>query len=600
MRKSKTKKISFFKQFFLMLKLIKKTSPGLFLVTILDIIVSATAAFPTILYPKYIIDALVTDECLEVVLILIFKMVAFSIGFSIMSVLLNTWRDFLSLKMGFILSNGVRKQSLNLDYDMFDNIDILDKQYFAFKVTDDNNFVSLLNSIRNFFVNLIILLGIVALTISVDFKILFVAIGVIILQTIFTSKSTKASLKYNEEGIPYMRRSEYITRIATRPFYRKDIILYNAKEYIIDKADSYNSFIFRYFKRLKRTQSATGLLDRLVSNLYNLFLYVFLAVCVISKTITVGDFSMYLSALNRFVSSCTGVVNSVISMRQKIQYFSYYDDFMGLKSKYSTGTMCLPEVISNESYTIKFENVYFKYPGCDTYVLENINFTIKSGEKLALVGANGAGKSTLILLLMRLYEPTKGSILLNGVDIKCIDYNEYISLFSSVFQDFNLFGYPVVENITFKEKNDSKSLEKVDYLIKSNGLHERISKMPNGINTYLTREIDPYGEKLSGGEGQKIAIIRSLYKDSKIIVLDEPTSALDPNAENEIYKKFSEMTSGKTAVFISHRLASTRFCDNVIMLEQGKIIEKGTHYELMDKKGKYYEMFSIQMKLYSE
>lgn len=597
--KSRKCSIHFIKQFVAMLRLIRKLSPMLFLITVLDIILSSCAAFPSILYPKYIIDALVSGERIENILFLILQMIILSLFFAVSGIVLNIWREHLSLKMGFTLSNGVNKKSLNLDFDMFDDISTLDKQYYAFKVANDNNFVSLLASIRNFFVNLIILLGIIALTVTVDPWILIVALVVIIIQTILTSVSTKANLKFNEEGYPYMRRWEYVSRLATRPFYRKDILLYDAKEYIISKLESYNQFIFSFFKKLQKVQCRTGLLNSIVSNSYQLVIYVFLAFRVVSTQLTIGDFSLYLSALNRFVSSCTGMVQNIIGIRQKIQYFTYYNEFMQLESKYSKGTVKASEIL-NEDYTLKFEHVYFAYPGCDRYVLEDINLKINAKEKIAIVGENGAGKSTLVLLMMRLYEPSKGRITLNGIDIREINYNDYMSLFSTVFQDYNLYGYSVIENITFRENNDEATIAEIHKLIKENGLEERIATMPHGINTFLTREIDPEGEKLSGGEGQKLAIIRALYKNSDFIIFDEPTAALDPNAEYSIYLKFAEMTVGKTAVYISHRLASTRFCDKVLLLEKGKIAEFGSHNELMENKGKYFDMFSTQMKLYSE
>jgi len=249
-----------------------------------------------------------------------------------------------------------------------------------------------------------------------------------------------------------------------------------------------------------------------------------------------------------------------------------------------------------KEHKIEFKNVSFKYPNGKNFVLKNINTVIDIGRKQALVGANGAGKSTFIKLLARLYEPTEGEILLDGIDIREYDYNEYVQLLSFVFQDFKLFAFTLGENVAasddFNPIKAEESLKKVSF-------GDRLKNMEAGLDTYLYKDVSEKGVEISGGEAQKIAMARALYKDAPIIVLDEPTAALDPIAEASIYEDFNNIVGDKTAIYISHRLSSCRFCDEITVFDDGGIVQKGTHQELLeDKDGKYFELWNAQAKYY--
>ena len=226
--------------------------------------------------------------------------------------------------------------------------------------------------------------------------------------------------------------------------------------------------------------------------------------------------------------------------------------------------------------------------------MKNVNLTIKNKEKLAIVGYNGAGKTSLVLLLTRMYDPTKGTIYLNGIDIKKINYRDYLKIFSTVNQDFSLFAFSLLENIAITDNVPPEKKDVITELFKNNGMEERLQKLYKGLNTPITKTLYASGVDLSGGERQKVAIIRALYKDSPVLILDEPTSALDPEAEHEIYQKFAEISEGKLTVYISHRIYSTRFCDKIAVLENGEIKEYGTYQELMRLKGLYYDLFEQQ------
>ncbi|NLV76680.1 MAG: ABC transporter ATP-binding protein, partial [Tissierellia bacterium] len=252
----------------------------------------------------------------------------------------------------------------------------------------------------------------------------------------------------------------------------------------------------------------------------------------------------------------------------------------------------------NKAPSIEFKNVSFKYGEDGDYVLKNFNFKIAPGEKIALVGVNGAGKTTIVSLLMRLLKPTEGEILVDGVSQDKYNIYDYYSLFSTVFQDIYIMPDTILNNITSGEENPD--MEKAYKALKDVGLLDFVNNLPEKENTYLVRTSRDNAIDLSGGQNQRLLLARALYKDGPISILDEPTAALDPIAESEIYEEYNEMTENKTAIFISHRLASTKFCNRILFLENGEIVEKGTHEELMEKNGKYREMFEIQSHYYRE
>ena len=252
---------------------------------------------------------------------------------------------------------------------------------------------------------------------------------------------------------------------------------------------------------------------------------------------------------------------------------------------------------ADHQYEIEFHDVSFQYPGSVSYALRHLNLKLTVGRRLAVVGMNGSGKTTMIKLLCRLYDPTEGVITLNGVDIKQYNYQEYMNIFSVVFQDFRLFGFTLGENVAMSTIVDES---RVSDCLQRAGLFERLSELPNGADTYLYKDYDSSGLDISGGEAQKVALARALYKDAAFVVLDEPTAALDPISEYEIYSRFDNLVKDKTTVYISHRLSSCRFCQDIAVFHEGELIQRGSHEELLvDEKGKYYELWQAQAQYYS-
>jgi len=301
------------------------------------------------------------------------------------------------------------------------------------------------------------------------------------------------------------------------------------------------------------------------------------------------------SSYTKLVESITGISKNVVNVKTESRYLSFFYDYMMIKNKRYEGTIPT-EKRDDNLFDIEFRDVSFKYANAEGYALSHVNQKIRLGTKNAVVGKNGAGKTTFIKLLCRLYEPTEGQILLNGVDIRYYDYEEYAKLFAIVFQDFNLFSFPLGENVAsgvdYDKARAAECLEKA-------GFKERLSKLEKGLDTPLFQYDDENGVEISGGEAQKIAIARSLYKDAPFVIMDEPTSALDPVAEYDIYQRFDQMVEGKTSVYISHRMSSCRFCDNIIVFDDGKIVEQGSHDQLMQNGGLYSELWNAQAQYYA-
>ena len=440
------------------------------------------------------------------------------------------------------------------------------------------------------------LIGIQNLLMMIIF--IVISFGIVKISSFFTKRD---KIKFSDAMAPTWRKMNYLESTTKNFDFAKDIRLFNMSNAFFNQLSGVNET----YKELNRKHHNRMVLWEVslgsVLIVQKILMYTWLVYNVVTGAYQISDFVLYVGLVSTFHAS-VGYVNWIYSdMRTNSLMINDYRNFVDWKEDRETADEKDGHIteINLDKFEFRFENVSFKYPGHDNYVLKNVNLTIKNGAKLAVVGVNGAGKTTFIKLMMKLYEPSEGRILLNDVDIKEYNREEYFKLFSPVFQNVECFAMPIYQNISFAEE-DKTDMNKINEVLEQSGLSEKINSYEKGIHTNLLKIFDKEGIDLSGGEKQRLAMARALYKDGKVIILDEPTAALDALAEDRMYREFENMIYGKTAVFISHRLGSTRFCDKIAMFEDGTIVEEGTHEELMAKNGKYAYMFGIQSQYYDE
>lgn len=408
-----------------------------------------------------------------------------------------------------------------------------------------------------------------------------------------SDKIGKRQVQMNLENERTNSLGMYLGNVIGTERYAKDIRLYKIQDYLYQKYSESLS-VCRAFTAYGIFEGKNNAVFSFVVQLLAGYIYVYVAVMALAGTISAGDVLMYAGAIITMMTSLQTILSLHNQIRYTNDYLKTYEEFIKRPNMHYDGTLPIEKRDDNR-YELSFKNVSFKYPGTDTYILKNISLKFHVGQKVALVGLNGAGKTTLIKLLLRLYEPTEGEIDLNGIDIGKYDYEEYLRIFSVVFQDFSLFDFPLDENIAGGE---GINRDKMDKVIGQVGLNKLVDKLPEKEHTVLYHE-NGEGVALSGGEAQKVAIARALYKNAPFIILDEPTAALDPITEAEIYENFDMLVGDKTAIYISHRMSSCKFCDRIIVLAEGCIAEEGNHEALINRNGVYAKLFSTQAQYYN-
>ncbi len=423
---------------------------------------------------------------------------------------------------------------------------------------------------------------------------------VIMITTIGTfwilKRNSDWSYKNKDNWTGLDRKIEYVMRIMGDFSQAKDLRIYGLGEWLFDVFNQTFTGRMNWRKTELLYNFKNDFLTALLSLTRDVVSYSLLVYVIIERGLTGADFVFYFGVVGGFSTWLSGMVNDFSELIKHNLGFCELREFLDYPNKTNRGKGI---EVPKDSFSIEFKNVSFRYEGNGEDTINNLSFKIEKGEKIAFVGVNGAGKTTLVKLICGLYEPSSGDILIDGKSIKEYNIFEYYRLFSVVFQDIFLMPQSVKNNIVGGEFNEFDK-DKLNNVIELAGLKTKLDNLPNGIETNLVKTVHEKAVEFSGGEIQRLALARALYKDGKALLLDEPTAALDPIAESKIYDRYNEMTKGHTSVFISHRLASTRFCDRIFMFEKGKIIEEGTHQSLMQKGGKYSEMFEVQSHYYKE
>lgn len=535
------------------------------------------------------------------------------------------WYYMINARMRIITERV--KKALSMNYQMFEEPDVLDMEQKAQQATggNDNGIEGMMHNIYDLGINAVLLLITLTTVVVLDWRML-IALGIVgLLQHLFFTYTVKKDRREVWDKLaPTWRKISYMQQSVQNFDYAKDIRLFSMKGWLSEKQhevlmEKQDKMLYSRTLWIYNSAFAHGL-----SMISTAVIYAVMIFAVVDKNLSIGNFTLYLGLAMNFTSAMFHTLNTLGTIKKNSHDVSYFRAFIDMQTEEKPGesfsalTMKNEDTVSSaltaenvdlpheflpipktDSYTFTFRNVCFRYAGAKQDALHNLNITFSAGERLAVVGLNGAGKTTFVKLLCRLYDPTEGEILLNGVDIRLFKRNDYYRLFAPVFQNVELFAFPMAENVSMLPSDQTDRDKSRECLIQS-GLGDKLAGLKDGVDTELLKIIHDDGIDLSGGEKQKLALARALYKNAPIMVLDEPTAALDALAEYNLYCNFDKIIGKKSAVYISHRLSSTRFCHHIAMFENGEMVEYGTHEELLHKDGAYAEMFRIQSQYYKE
>ena len=590
------KKYSFISNTIYFFSYVWNTDKKIVLVQILLTLLSVILPTLELFVPKILVDDISTKISLNFivndVIFLILIIITLKILISLLTYISNLNSDFLAKKFDLLFVNKV----MTLDFEILENATGRNEYQKAKNSFNENGVYGYINSIFNLLTNILGFLVYVRIIAELNIWIIPLLLAIESLGGVsaFIVRNLDQKTKSNRAAAD--RKLRYINNVAKDYIAAKDIKVYTMSNYLLklgkqflDERKYWTNKQYMFFLINNFTTALIGVVT--TGGTYGYLIYQ-----IIRNNMGAGEVVLYLGVIIGFAKWLSGIVDNIDVCGKANRGISDIRSFFDLKSLFQGDNILCEK--TTENY-IEIENVTYSYLNSDTQIINDVSLKIKPCEKIAIVGLNGAGKTTLIKLICGLYKPSTGAVLINGVDSKNISNELCFSNFSVVFQDIRWLPLSILENITMEEKLNSDET-KVWKVLEIVGLAEKVRCLPFGINTNLMKNLNSDGVNFSGGEMQKIAMARALYKNAPVFVLDEPTAALDPIAENEIYLQYNKILKDKTAIFVSHRLASTKFCDRIIFLKDGAIIEEGTHEELMNLGGAYAALFRIQSKYYEE
>lgn len=584
-----------------MFRLVWREKPHLFILYFMDIVFEVSMKMIEIILPKFIIDEVAAilgggaaEEHLPraalfaglIVGLHLIVIVFDNVNGQLMNFISQWFTEYIDIKIG--------EHAMKMDFEHTENPEALDTLNTAKEGMDwySGGVCGIMFALVMIVRNAAMLCGVITLILMTCPLLLPVQILSLIIITIFNARNN------NIDAASFLKLAKS-NRVFGYVLYQladfrlgKDIRLYESADMMCKKADSFaDEQIAAWTDRDRKKCKNSWVMD-IVNSFRDGLSYFYIGYMALTGAISIGDFSMCVASASTFYWSLHAIVTGIQDINKKCAYAHRYIEFMNYPAAMPKGSSS----VKQGEHIIEFVNVSFRYPRTENYVLRNINITIKPGEHLSIVGLNGAGKTTFVKLLCRLYDVTEGAILINGVNIKDYSEEEYRKLFAVVFQDFFLFAFSLRENIVLTGESDD---DRINEVLKQSGLYEDAQKLDNGLDTLLFKGFDEKGTDLSGGQRQKAAISRALYRNSPVVILDEPTAALDPVAEYDIYRRFNTLVGGKTTIYISHRLSSCKFCDRIAVFADDTIKEYGTHDQLVNRAGGIYaEMFAAQAQYY--
>ena len=587
------------KNFGYFMKMAWKTAPVYLIVMILNSLFSSAKLLLNIIFPKLLIDELVGDKNIEMLFLFGALIVLNNV---LMQLVTNTFKRYIDTKSTWLSDTMVKQMGekiMNLEYSYLEDPYYLDlKERAVFGIENQNTIESLINIFTSGLTHFITVVGLVSIMATLGpVLIIVLAVGVVLMLLLYQMGS-KAMIGVMQDIIPINRKIGYYMGLVMEKPLQKEIRLYDMQEMLTDCIRNGNETTCdRFSKGYRQMGKVYGGMSA-ISEFISAFTYAYVGIRTVTdflgKKLSLGSLSMYVSSAISFSSTVISFGEEIVMLMQVASFLDPYLELMMLEEETIEDKGIKFE---GDVETVEFRDVTFTYPKADKPVLRNISFEIKRGEKISIVGLNGAGKSTLIKLICRMYKADSGDILVNGRNIYDYDYMSYMNVISAVFQDYKLFNFSIEENISCNAAGGDE--ERVNRLIDEVGMREKVDELPNGIKSRFGKEYDEEGIEMSGGQGQKIAIARALYKKASMVILDEPASALDPIAEAEIYEKFNSLVEDKTAIYISHRMSSSVFCDKILIIDGGTVADFDTHENLMKKTDSlYYKLFDSQAQNY--
>lgn len=582
------------------LKLAQREKPLLFILYALNFFVNFGYGFLDVIMPKFIIDEAAAviggggAEHVRKAALYLGIFIGLHLLFNVLGNTLNAAINVAKEWFNEYVDVRIGEHAMAMDHENTEDPEALDTLQKAKEGMDwySGGVVGILDALSQIIYQAALLCG-VSVVILLTCPLLFpIQIVSLIIISIFNAKNNEI------EKTSFLRLAKS-NRVFGYVLYElasfrlgKDIRLYESADMMCSKAEHFSDLQSKEWIEMSTKECKNSWVMDIVNSFRDGISYFYIGYLALKKVITIGDFSMCISGASTFYWSLHRIITGVQDLSKRCSYAHRYIEFMAYPAAMVKGDKPVKKV----EHVIEFVNVGFKYPRSENYVLKNINIKIASGEHLSIVGLNGAGKTTFIKLLCRLYDVTEGEILIDGVNIKEYDQEEYRRLFAVVFQDFQLFAFSLRENIALCSEADD---DRINEVLKQSGLYDDAQKLEHGLDTTLFKSFDEKGTELSGGQKQKTAISRALYKNAPIVILDEPTAALDPVAEYDIYRQFNTLVGGKTAIYISHRLSSCKFCDKIAVFAEDTIKEYGTHDQLVNIPGGIYsEMFAAQAQYY--
>lgn len=586
------KKKTLFTNALFVIKYTYSTNKRYFILKLISILVSSFLSFIPLIFTRAILNEITVNKDVLTSLLLCLAFGLATLFSNLFVSLINHFTSIQAEKTRHNIKQKLASAIMRMPYSEVESPHIRD---FINLANGEDSFAAIIDNLTGIISGTVTLLGLATIISYIQPLILVMIVLVVILRLITDKKSRSVAEKYREILNSDLRKADYYNNVMISAEYGKEIRINSLKDLLLNHI---NEFLDKtVYPHLKKQYTENAMINFLADTsvvIQECVVYFVLGWQVFFKGMLIGDFSMYMTSINNFTNCLRGIISGFSSLTNNAKFAQ---EFRYIIENYNTDKESLPRLdVDFSSVKVEFRNVSFKYPGTENNVLSNVSLTINPYETLSIVGVNGAGKTTLVKLLCRLYQPDSGEILINDIPINSIPYDQYMEILGVVFQDFKMFAFSIAENIACNDEYDKSEIQKV---IENSGLTNKINSLEKSFDTSISKLFDEEGMELSGGETQRLAISRTLYKSPSLVILDEPTAALDPIAEYDIYQKFKEMVDGKTAVFISHRLSSTRFTDKIAVFENGSIIEYGNHSELINiANGHYRMMFDMQAQYY--